>query len=525
MTGTGDTAAVRSGTSILRRQAIGLFVLILLLICAGAVALWGMRSSLQDLRRAEHSFRQLETARQLEAAFNQYLVFEVNRRLDGGGDPAESQAAADLRGALLSYRRRIGREIAEETSDQDRADERAEMVRASVLSNIFETIETEAMLDRMAGREFDSATSARTFLNNIARGRDEPFRAVIYEIIEDERHEADAAFAGLTETRTWLQLAGGALGFLLVTSVIVFTWLFHKGLMRPIRKLTRAAAAFGDGVLSTRAPNHLPGEFAALASQFNQMADRISGEQARLQKDVEDRTAELATANDELRRIDDTRRRFFANISHELRTPVTVLLGEAQLGVRSGSDPEEMRGSLERIVASGGFLRRRLDDLMRLARSEDGQLALSMADADLSEAALSAASIAEGYARAHDVALRSKVAGAIRLRGDQEAIRQATLALIDNAVKFSPPGGEIDVRTARKAGQAVLTVADQGPGFKGDDPERLLDRYTQESTGRAAGGTGLGLSIVKWIVDQHKGKVSVRNRKSGGAEFRLEFPL
>ncbi|MEM7668848.1 MAG: HAMP domain-containing sensor histidine kinase [Pseudomonadota bacterium] len=524
MTGAVDTGAVRSGTSILQRQAIGLVVLIVLLVCAAGLALWGMRTSLLDLRRAEHSFHQLETARALEAAFNQYLVFEVNRRLGSGGDPSESQAAADIRGALLSYRRQIGREIAAGDNDTERADERAEMVRASVLSNIFETIETEAMLDRMSGVEFDAATSARSFLRNIARGREEPFRAVIYEIIEDERQEADAAFAGLATTRDRLQIAGAVLGGLLVTSVLVFSMLFHRGLMRPIRKLASAAAAFGDGRLSTRAPEQLPGEFAALSAQFNTMADRIAGEQARLQKDVADRTAELASVNEELKRIDDTRRRFFANISHELRTPVTVLLGEAQLGVRSTS-PEEMQAALQRIVASGGFLRRRLDDLMRLARSEDGQISLSMAAADLAEAAQSAGSIAEGYARAHDVDLRIEASAPIPFTGDQEAVRQATLALIDNAVKFSPPAGTINVRAVIGDGIGILSVADQGPGFEGDDPGRLLDRYAQESSGRAAGGTGLGLAIVKWIVDQHRGKVTVRNRESGGAEFRLEFPL
>ncbi|MEM7179241.1 MAG: HAMP domain-containing sensor histidine kinase [Pseudomonadota bacterium] len=509
--------------SILRRQMIGLGVLVMLLLAAAGLAYWGMQATMADLRRAEHSFRQLENARQLEAAFNRYLAFELMRRIDSGGDPAESDAAADLRGALLMYHRRIGREIATARNEEDRDQERAEMVRASILSDIFERIETGAMIDRARGEEFDAAVSARNFQARIASGREDAFRAVVYEIISDENQEAAAAFTDLEQTRNRLTQAGALLGLLLILAVVIFTLLFHQGLMRPIRRLAAAAASFGAGVLSTRAPENLPGEFAALSEQFNHMAERISGEQSRLQEDVAERTEELAAANTELRRIDETRRRFFANISHELRTPVTVLLGEAQLAARA-RDPEDMHAALERIAASGGFLRRRLDDLMRLARSEDGEISLSFAKTDLSNAARSAVEIAGGYAAANEVTLSDATGDPIPLTGDGEALRQATLALIDNAIKFSPPDAEVVVATHATRSCGVITVSDSGPGFEGEDPQALFDRYAQESTGRAAGGTGLGLSIAKWIVEQHHGHITVTNRAAGGAEFTLEIP-
>ncbi|MBY8975664.1 HAMP domain-containing histidine kinase [Rhodobacteraceae bacterium NNCM2] len=511
------------GRSILRRQVLGLVVLVLLIVATAALGLWGLQASMGDLLRAEQSFRQLENARQLEATFNRYLAYEVNRRLEGGGDPAESRPAGELRGALLTYHRRIGREIATAATEQDRADERVEMVRASILSDIFERIETESMIDRVRGEEYDAATSAKNFLTRIARGRDEAFRSVVYEIIEDENEEADAAFAGLELTRSRLTIAGIVLLGCLVITVLTFTILFHRGLMRPIRRLAGVAGAFGEGAMETRAPDNLPGEFAALSRQFNRMADRIASEQGRLQTDVAARTEELARANAELRRIDEARRRFFANISHELRTPVTVLLGEAQIGARAQT-VEEMRDALDRIAASGGFLRRRLDDLMRLARSEDGQITLTLREMDLSTAVRSAAEIAAGYAAAHEVTIHTDLAETIKVTGDAEALRQATLALIDNAIKFSPPGSEICISTTVGDKFCTILVSDSGPGFEGDDPETLFDRYAQESTGRQAGGTGLGLSITKWIVDQHGGQIRVANRASGGAEFKLEIP-
>ena len=508
-------------SSIVTRLVAGFTVLILLLAMAAGLAVWGMRQSLLDLRRAEQSFVQLETTRTIEAAFNRYLLGELARRLGGTGDAQESAEAAELRGTLLIYRRQIGAEIAASATEAERAAERSEMVRAAALSDLFETIEAQAMFDRIRGETFDTMESVRIFRERIAGGRDQAFHAVIFEVLQDERAEAEAAFDGLAVTRFRLTVAGLALAGLMIVTLIVFVWLLRRGLMRPIRGLAAAAGAFGGGAMETRAPAGLPGEFADLAGRFNQMADRIASEQSRLQDQVEARTAELADANAELTRIDQTRRRFFANISHELRTPVTVLLGEAQLA-RAADEPE-LRAALDRIVASGGFLRRRLDDLMRLARSEDGQLTLKMAETDLAEIARSAVSIATGYAAANEVSLAASAMDPAPLTGDAEALRQAVLALIDNAVKFTPPGGEISVRVDASATAVILLVSDTGPGVEGD-PEHLFDRYAQESAGRAAGGTGLGLAITKWIADQHRGRISASNRAEGGAEFRLELP-
>ncbi|MEM7505214.1 MAG: HAMP domain-containing sensor histidine kinase [Pseudomonadota bacterium] len=515
------TAQPRPSASIIWRLTVGFGVVLILVAMAAGLALWGMQSSMRDLRRAEQSFRQLETTRSIEAAFNRYLLYEIDRRLGGSGDPEESAEAGELRGALLRYRQQIGAEIAAGTNEAERQRERAEMVRANALSDLFETIETEAMLDRTLGREFDAAVSARNFLGQVAAGRDDAFRAVLFEVLQDERQEAEVAFADLDTTRARLTKAGLALGSLLLIAIAAFAWFLRRGLMRPIRGLSVAAQAFGGGQLVTRAPETLPGEFAGLAGRFNEMADRIATEQSRLQEQVAERTQALEDANRELTRIDAARRQFFANISHELRTPVTVLLGEAQIAARAKGE-EPLREAIGRIAASAGFMRRRLDDLMRLARSEDGQLTLQMAPLDLSETARSAADIARSYAAANEIALETNLAEDMRVEGDAEALRQALLALIDNAVKFTPPGGTVSVTLTDDAGQAVLKVADTGPGFDGD-PEHLFDRYAQESAGRAAGGTGLGLAIAKWIIDQHQGVITVANRAEGGAEFRMEF--
>ncbi|MEO0820348.1 MAG: HAMP domain-containing sensor histidine kinase [Pseudomonadota bacterium] len=424
------------------------------------------------------------------------------------------------------------------------------MVRAATLSTLFETIETEAMFDRVAGAEFEAGRAARAFADGIAAGRDTAFRAVVAEILSDERDEAVAAFAGLDRLRRQLALAWGGLAIALVAAAAVFTLVFYRRLMRPIAALARAAEALGTpgaapagpmpagpmpagpapaGAAPARVPEALPGEFATLARRFNAMAERIETEQSRLQAVVAQRTAALEAANAELRRVDATRRRFFASVSHELRTPVTVLLGEAQLALRC---PGEEVIALERIAASGGYLRRRLDDLMRLARSEDGQLALRMREADLAAALEEAVTAASAYATANEIVLDGPAPGSApggadwQVLGDADALTQIALALIDNAVKFSPPGGRVTVSLWRDAGAGAIgfEIADRGPGFEGD-PAALFERYAQESAGRRSGGAGLGLAIVRWVAEAHGGSAGARNRAGGGAVLRVALPL
>jgi two-component system, OmpR family, sensor kinase len=252
------------------------------------------------------------------------------------------------------------------------------------------------------------------------------------------------------------------------------------------------------------------------------MAERIGSERRRLSGEVAARTAELQAANDRLAAIDTARRRFFANLSHELRTPVTVLLGEAQVALRAGRAGRAGAGereALERIAASGGMLRRRLDDLMRLARSEEGELSLDLGPCDLGEAVRSAVEAARAYAATKEVELALDDGPSCRVNGDPEALRQAALALIDNSIKLSEPGSAVHVRIC----PGGFEVADRGPGFEGADPAALFERYAQEGPGRRAGGSGLGLAIVKWIADQHGARVSARDRPGGGAVFSMAF--
>ena len=521
---TGSLFQFRDGGSILNRLILGFVLLGLVLVALAGVVIWGGTGAIREMGRAEHSFQQLETARGIEAAFNRYLQREISRRLEPEMRLKGSIQARQMRSALNSYRRAIEAEIASGVTAQELVGLNDELARAQGLFGLFEGIEADAAYDRSLLTLSQREISARTFLTQIAAGRDAIFRKIIVDIVEDERAEIVTAVAALDRLRERVVLLGAVLGAVFIAIALFFAAQFRRGLMRPIRSLSLVARALGEGTRTARAPENLPGEFAGLAGGFNQMADQVSAQQAQLEAEVAARTSDLAQANEELKRIDDARRRFFANVSHELRTPVTVLLGEAQLALRGGLPDGPAKEALERINASGAFLRRRLNDLMKLARSEDGELQLSKANIPYPEPVRQACELARGYAASSEVVLHFQDGEETEIFADAEALRQAALALIDNAVKFSPPGGEVTVRVDSDADKVGFSVIDNGPGFAAEDGSALLDRYAQESAGRAAGGSGLGLAIAKWIADQHDGTIRATNRPEGGAIITMELP-
>ncbi|SDZ93101.1 HAMP domain-containing protein [Rubrimonas cliftonensis] len=505
--------------AIARRLAWAVLGLAALLAGLGGLAGWGASRIAEEVGRAEQSMARLEVARTVEAAFTRYLLAEIGRRLEGEVSVAETREAAEVRGMLLTYRQDINRQIAAAPAATFSA-ARSDLLRARALVSLFEAIETDSMLDRRARAGAGGPEAAREFYVRIAAERDGAFRNIVAEVVADARGRVTDAYQRLESLRTRLAWSGAGIAAAFMAAAVVFALGFHRGLVRPIQRLAEVAAAFGSGQRAARAPVAAPGALAALSSRFNDMADRIAGEQVRLEAEVAARTADLAAANAELRAVDAARRRFFANVSHELRTPVTVLLGEAQVVLRGAAAPEAMREALERIAGSGGYLRRRLDDLLSLARSEDGTLRIALGEADLDAALAGAVDAARAYAAANEITLRFEPCGATRrVRADAATLRQAALALIDNAVKFSPPGAAVTLSAL--PGAAGFSVRDEGPGFGGGDAEALFGRYARGGDSQRAGGAGLGLSIVRWIAEQHGGTVTAADRPEGGACVRF----
>jgi signal transduction histidine kinase len=216
-------------------------------------------------------------------------------------------------------------------------------------------------------------------------------------------------------------------------------------------------------------------------------------------------------------------REFAADASHELRTPLTVIRSSVEHLRRSQPAGAPEREALADIEAEVGHLTSLVDDLLLLARSDSGAIALTRLPVDLGDVAAQGAGALVKAAGDRGVALGLDPEPAI-VDGDGARLRQLIVILVDNAVRHTPRGGSVRVTVRADDREAILEVDDDGPGIRPEDMPHVFERFWR-APGAAAGGTGLGLAIAKSIVDLHDGRILVTNRPGGGARFVVRLPI
>ena len=217
-------------------------------------------------------------------------------------------------------------------------------------------------------------------------------------------------------------------------------------------------------------------------------------------------------------------REFAADASHELRTPLTVIRASVDDLQRHASEPVASVGSaLTDIRDEVDQLTSMVDDLLLLARSDSGAVALERVPVDLGDIASTAATALTRPATERGVEVLVDPAPA-EMSGDPARLRQLVTILIDNAIRHSPSGGQVTVRVRSDGPDATLVVEDDGPGIRSEDLPRLFDRFYR-AAGAPGGGTGLGLAIAAWIAERHDGRIEAANRPERGARFTVRLPL
>jgi signal transduction histidine kinase len=227
---------------------------------------------------------------------------------------------------------------------------------------------------------------------------------------------------------------------------------------------------------------------------------------------------------DRLQAAFERQRRFTADASHELRAPLSVIRAEADLALRKPRDGAEYRHALEAIAGETGRLEALIGDLLVVARADEGSAAKSTL-VDFSASAREASSRLQSVADAKGVRLRPWVQPDLMVLADPESLSRVPVVLLDNAVKFAPAGGNVNLIVERNGTTAILRVADDGPGFSHIGLERATSRFWRDNTARGRGGSGLGLAIARAIVEQAGGTISLANSPSGGAEVTVRLPL
>jgi heavy metal sensor kinase len=221
-------------------------------------------------------------------------------------------------------------------------------------------------------------------------------------------------------------------------------------------------------------------------------------------------------------------RRFTADASHELRNPLATMRNTIDVVLEQPRTVAQQREALESLGEDVDRLRRIVEDLLLLARADDGRLALEREPVCLSGLAQALAETYQAQAREQGVTLAVDAPDPARVRGDERWLYQVLGNLLDNALKFTPAGGRVLVAVRCGDGRARLTVRDTGPGIPADSLDRIFERFYQADPSRTRGrkpGSGLGLAIAAWIVEAHGGRIAAANHPEGGAEFAVELPL
>ncbi|HUG41797.1 MAG TPA: ATP-binding protein [Longimicrobiales bacterium] len=301
---------------------------------------------------------------------------------------------------------------------------------------------------------------------------------------------------------TWLL---GAITVLVAGASFAGGWWLGGRMVRPVHEIIDQAEAMRPGTLGRRISAD------ADTREYERLVHVLNGMLARLEAAFE------------------SQRRFTADASHELRGPLTALRGEVEVALRRDRDPAEYRRVLGSNLQEVERLTDLAADLLTLARSDAGVMQPRLQATDV--AARAAAVVARLRARADekDIRLDLQATADAEALVDPGLVEQLVWNLVENAIRFTPAGGRVDVVIGREGQDVVLEVRDRGPGLPEEDVERIFERFYRADPARTPGGdatgTGLGLSIVRAITDVHGGRVRALNAPDGGAVFRVTLPV
>lgn len=289
---------------------------------------------------------------------------------------------------------------------------------------------------------------------------------------------------------------------LLLAASGVGYWLSRKALA-PVDALARTARTISGHNLSSRLePLHTGDELQRLSDTLNDMLARIESAFLRITE-------------------------FTADASHELRTPIALIHTEAELALRRSRNEPEYREALQHILQEAERTAKLIEELLALARTDSGSEALDLRPMNM------LATVRDSAAKWKQVAaLRSlqfeerSEARPLTVMGDENALRRVVDILLDNAFKYTPPPGKVIVSAVEKNGHVAVRIEDTGIGIAPEDQSRIFERFyrVDKARSRAFGGAGLGLAIAQWIVQLHKGSITVKSELGRGSVFDVYIP-
>ena len=272
--------------------------------------------------------------------------------------------------------------------------------------------------------------------------------------------------------------------------------------LRPVVAMAEQTRKITSESLSERLPNPNPhDELGQLAAVFNQTLQRL-----------ENSFVEL--------------KRFTADASHELRTPLTALRAVGEVALCHGDNPIALRDSISSMLEEAQRLNDLIDSLLTLARMESGKVPVKPEPVGLAAVAVDVRESLSVVAAEKQQSLEVIGDTSVTATADRLLLRQALMNVVHNALRYSPAQSRITIRTTGRAGQAVIEIADKGPGIAPEHQERIFERFyrVDKSRSRSEGGHGLGLAIAKWSVERQCGSIELESEIGKGSVFRMVFP-
>jgi len=349
--------------------------------------------------------------------------------------------------------------------------------------------------ERLTKPHYETLRLDRQRFRLVSERMDVSGRAYLVQIghpLHEEMETLDAFRKYLLGFAPLLLLGASAVGY----------WLSRRALS-PVDALARTARTISGHNLSSRLEKlHTGDELQRLSDTLNEMLGRIEAAFLRITE-------------------------FTADASHELRTPIALIQTEAELALRRSRNDEEYREALKHILQEAERTGKLVEELLALARADSGSEALNIRSLDLHGLLQESYSKWAQVATLRNLELRERLGSQpLTVMGDENALRRVIDILLDNAFKYTTPPGNVTLAAEELDGRIVVSVKDTGIGITPEDQARIFERFyrADKARSRELGGSGLGLAIAQWIVQLHKGSITVKSELGKGSDFRVDLP-
>ncbi len=499
-------------TSLKVKLGLGAGLLAVLAIAASVLTVYGISRTALSLDTVTATERRIQHYSALASQVGTFLVVAIEAGQSGLAAPDRRDRLAPLAQATFHTFDLMKSDLEETVAEAQGLGLDEQTLRASRSLGI---ARMEALFQSAVDRLSDPASDAtQTPLRAIVDDFSQQFDQVLNDTIGAELRSRNAVLSDIDALKARLTAWAVAMAAAAVLTILTYYFGFLRPQLRRLDELRQASEGIGRQEFSVSLPEDSDDEIGRLFRQTNATAaalaerkTKVDRQWARLNDTIEEQTRELKAKNQRLAEIDADRRRFFADIGHELRTPLTVILMESEIGKRGGSGPEAFEAIHKRALG----LNRRMDDLLRIARSESGQLSLCEDDFDLGDAAREAVEETRAQVAQSGLTLETSLPRTLPVRGDPNWTRQVVAALIGNAVRHASGATGIRVVADESDGMACLRVIDDGAGMPAKDLPAAFTRFAQGSGDRRREGFGIGLSLVKWVIERQGGRISLES--------------